>query len=450
MSKSTYIRYQVLSLLFINVVINYMDRTNIAIAATSISTAFHLSSVRLGLIFSAFGWTYVALQIPGGLLTDRIGPRILYALSLISWSFVTLFQGFAGSFAVLFGFRLATGALEAPAYPINNRVVTGWFPERERASAIAVYTSGQYIGLALLTPVMASVQHYLGWRWLFILTGVTGVAWGIIWYMVYRDPSKHKQVSAAELRYIREGGGIVPGGTGSRSLAADGQAPEVGDPALGDGAPSLTGPRFNWNDLREVFSHRKLWGIYIGQFAITSTLWFFLTWFPIYLEKYRGINFLKTGFLASIPFLAAFIGILISGFLSDFLVKKQISTDIARKLPVLTGLLLSISIVGANYVHSTWLIILFLAIAFFGNGMASITWVFVSLLAPKHLVGMTGGAFNFIGGLSSVSVPFVIGYLVRGGDFAPALLFISSLALLGICCYVFLVGRIERVETKKI
>jgi MFS transporter, ACS family, D-galactonate transporter len=408
MRTSTYIRYQVLTLLFINVVINYMDRTNIAIAATSISSAFHLSTTRLGLIFSAFGWTYVALQIPGGLLTDRIGPRILYALSLISWSFVTLLQGLAGSFAALFGLRLATGALEAPAYPINNRVVTGWFPEKERASAIAVYTSGQYIGLALLTPLMASIQYYLGWRWLFILTGVTGVVWGMIWYGVYRDPS-----------------------------------PEAG-------APPSNLPRSNWNDLREVFSHRKLWGIYIGQFAVTSTLWFFLTWFPIYLEKYRGINFLKTGFLASVPFLAAFAGILLSGFLSDFLVQKQISMNIARKLPVLTGLLLSMSIVGASYVHSTWLIILFLAIAFFGNGMASITWVFVSLLAPKHLVGMTGGAFNFIGSLSSVSVPFVIGYLVKGGDFAPALVFISSLAFLGICCYIFLVGRIERVEIKRI
>lgn len=420
------IRYRILAFLFINVVINYMDRTNISVAATALTEEFELSSVQLGLIFSAFGWTYVALQIPGGLLTDHLGPRLLYALSLIGWSFATLLQGFVNGFAMLFGLRLATGALEAPAYPINNRVVTGWFPENERASAIAVYTSGQYIGLALLTPAMAAIQYYLSWRGLFIITGSVGIVWGFVWYLFYRDPKKHKQVSQSELDHIEQGGGIInyqPGRT------------------------STDKSKFTWANLKEVFSHKKLWGIYLGQFAITSTLWFFLTWFPTYLVKYRGFDFIKTGFLASVPFLAAFAGILLSGFLSDFLAKKKVSPDIARKVPVITGLLLSTAIVGANYVNSPALIILFLAIAFFGNGMASITWVFVSLLAPKHLIGVTGGAFNFIGNLSSVSVPFIIGFLVRNGNFEPALIFISVMALLGICCYVFLVGKIERVTS---
>ncbi len=425
--KPTYVRYRMLAFLFINVVINYMDRTNISVAATSLSEEFNLSSVQLGLIFSAFGWTYVALQIPGGVLTDHLGPRLLYALSLVGWSFVTLLQGFATGFAMLFGLRLATGALEAPAYPINNRVVTGWFPDNERASAIAVYTSGQYIGLALLTPVMVTIQYYLNWRGLFIITGLVGIVWGFVWYLLYRDPSKHKQVSQAELDHIEKGGGIINFRTEKSSSDKS---------------------KFTWANLREVFSHRKLWGIYLGQFAITSTLWFFLTWFPIYLVKYRGLDFIKTGFLASVPFLAAFAGILLSGFLSDFLVKKKVSADIARKAPVITGLLLSVSIVGANYVQSPSLIILFMAIAFFGNGMASITWVFVSLLAPKHLIGVTGGAFNFIGNLSSVSVPFIIGFLVRNGNFEPALIFISVMAVLGVCCYVFLVGKIERVTIK--
>ncbi len=425
-SKTTYLRYRILAFLFINVVINYMDRANISVAATSLSEEFGLSSVQLGLIFSAFGWTYAALQIPGGLLTDRLGPRLLYALSLIGWSFVTLLQGFANGFAMLFGLRLATGALEAPAYPINNRVVTGWFPDNERASAIAVYTSGQYIGLALLTPVMATIQYYLDWRGLFIITGSVGIVWGLLWYLFYRDPLKHKQVSQAELDHIEKGGGII------NYRAEKNNADKS---------------KFTWKNLREVFSHRKLWGIYLGQFAITSTLWFFLTWFPTYLVKYRGFDFIKTGFLASVPFLAAFAGILLSGFLSDFLVKRKVPADIARKVPVITGLLLSVAIVGANYVNSPALIILFMAIAFFGNGMASITWVFVSLLAPKHLIGVTGGAFNFIGNLSSVSVPFIIGFLVRKGNFEPALIFISVMAVLGICCYVFLVGKIERVKS---
>jgi MFS transporter, ACS family, D-galactonate transporter len=422
-SRRTYVRYRVLAFLFISVVINYMDRTNISVAGTALSEEFNLTPVQLGTIFSAFGWTYVALQIPGGLLTDRFGARILYAVSLIGWSFVTILQGLVNGFVMLFGLRLGIGALEAPSYPINNRVVTSWFPESERASAIAVYTSGQYIGLALLSPIMVAIQHSIGWRGLFIITGSIGILWGIVWYIFYRDPEKHSTVNQAEIDYIKVGGGIVEGTQDKTSR-----------------------PAFTWSDLKEVFSYKKLWGVYLGQFAVASTLWFFLTWFPVYLVKYRGLDFIKTGFLASIPFLAAFVGILISGFVSDFLTRKNMSPAFARKMPVIAGLILSTSIIGANYVQSPALIILFMAIAFFGNGMASITWIFVSLLAPKHLIGVTGGAFNFIGNLSSIIVPFIIGLLVRGGNFEPALVFVSVIAACGVLSYVFLVGKIERVR----
>lgn len=387
------IRFRILAFIFVSVVINYMDRSNISVAAAAISNDLHLNSVELGLIFSAFGWTYAALQIPGGILVDRFGPRILYAVSLIAWSVVTVLQGFINGFAGLFGLRLATGAFEAPAYPANNRIVTSWFPDNERASAIAVYTSGQFIGLAFLTPALAAIEHFTGWRGLFIITGSIGIIWGVMWYYIYRNPADHPKITNAELDYIEKGGGLVNRPTEKKSAGTE---------------------KFQWKNLKEVFMHRKLWGIYIGQFAVNSTLWFFLTWFPTYLVKYRGLNFLKSGFLASAPFLAAFAGLLLSGFLSDFLIKKRVSVSVARKTPVIAGLLLSVSIVGANYVNSTALIIFFMAVAFFGNGFASITWVFVSTLAPKHLIGLTGGVFNFIGGLASIIVPVVIGFSQRG------------------------------------
>lgn len=424
--KTGLVRYRILALLFINVVINYMDRSNISIAGTSISNEFNLNSVQLGWIFSAFGWTYMALQIPGGVLTDYFGSRILYSLSLISWSLVTLLQSLANGFAVLLGLRFAVGIFEAPAYPINNRVVTSWFPDRERAGAIAVYTSGQYLGLALMTPAMSQIQTYLGWRGLFVATGVAGIIWGITWFFVYRDPKKSRAVKKHELDYIEKGGGIIDHQPGK---------------ATGKSA-------FSWKNIKTVFSYRKLWAIYIGQFSINCTLWFFLTWFPVYLSKYRGLSLPKTGWLASLPFLAAACGIILSGFLSDFLTRKNVSPGIARKTPVITGLLLSVFIIGANYVESTSLLILFMSIAFFGNGMASITWVMVSLIAPKHLIGVTGGAFNFIGNLASVTVPFIIGYLVKGGNFGPGLYFVGGMTMVGVICYVFLVGKIERVTVK--
>jgi ACS family D-galactonate transporter-like MFS transporter len=425
--QPTRVRLRILAFLFINVVINYMDRINLSVAATAITDDLHLNPVQLGLLFSAFGWTYAALQIPGGILVDRIIPRILYSVSLISWSLVTLCLGLVKGFTGLLGFRLAVGIFEAPAYPINNRIVTSWFPNQERASAIAVYTSGQFLGIALITPALTAFLYFVNWRGLFILTGVVGILWGLLWYRLYRDPADHSKVNRSELDHIENGGGLI-----NRQVT---------------NTPSLKS-KFEWKNLQKVFMYRKLWGIYIGQFAINSTLWFFLTWFPTYLVKYRQLNFLTSGFLASAPFLAAFAGLITSGFLSDYLIRKGVSINIARKAPVIFGLLLSASIIGANYVSSPVLIIFFMALAFFGNGFATITWVFVSTLAPKHLIGLTGGVFNFIGNLASIVVPLVIGLLVNGGNFKPALIFIGIITIAGACSYIFLVGKIERINVE--
>lgn len=423
--KRSRIRYGMLALVFINVVINYLDRSNLSVAAAGLGEELKLSPVQLGLIFSAFGWTYAALQIPGGLVADRIGPRILYALCLVTWSLATVAQGFAKGFASLFAFRLATGAFEAPSYPINNRIVTSWFPEHERATAIALYVSGQFIGLAFLTPVLVALQFYAGWRGLFVVTGSVGLVWGVIWYLFYRDPLDHPRVNQAELDYIEKGGGVFKKKVASEKSSA-----------------------WRWEDWKQVFSNRTLWGVYIGQFCVNATLWFFLTWFPTYLVQYRGLNFLKSGYLASIPFLSACAGLLLSGFLSDNLISRGRSVSMARKTPIIFGLILSGSIVGANYVDETALIIFFMSLAFFGAGMALISWVFVSLLSPKHLIGLTGGIFNFMGNLASIVVPIAIGFLASGGNFKPALVFIGALGLVGACSYIFLVGKIERVSVR--
>lgn len=423
-TQRTSVRYGMLALVFVNVVINYLDRSNISVAGATISKDLGLSSVELGLIFSAFGWTYALLQIPGGLIADRFGPRVLYAFCLITWSLATVGQGFVRGFASLFWLRLATGAFEAPSYPINNRIVTSWFPDHERASAIALYVSGQFIGLAFLTPVLVNVQYYAGWKGLFIGTGLVGLIWGVVWYLFYRDPLDHPRVNDAELDYIEEGGGLF---RGKKS---------------GTSQPSA----WSWKNLKQVFSSRTLWGVYIGQFAVNATLWFFLTWFPTYLVTYRGMDFIKSGYLASVPFLAACAGLLLSGFVSDSLVKRGRSVGMARKTPIIIGLLLSVSIIGANYTNDTTFIIFFLALAFFGSGMALISWVFVSILSPKHLIGLTGGVFNFMGNLASIVVPIVIGYLAKGGNFQPALVFIGALGFIGACSYIFLVGKVERVK----
>lgn len=417
-------RFFIMVLLFITVVINYLDRSNLSIAAPALTSELGIDPVHVGLIFSAFGWTYAAMQLPGGWLVDRVPPRILYTVALALWSIATIFLGFVGSFIGLFVLRMAVGALEAPAYPINSRVVTAWFPEKERATAVGFYTSGQFVGLAFLTPVLAWLQTRYGWHMVFVATGGVGVLWAAIWYMVYREPRDFKGINQGEIDLIKDGGGLV-------DMQTDASTRKSG---------------FSWQDLGIVLTKRKLWGIYLGQFCLNSTLWFFLTWFPTYLVKYRGMDFIKSGLLASLPFLAAFVGVLCSGFFSDWLIRRGHTVGFARKTPIIAGLLISTSIIGANYVDSTPLVIAFLALAFFGNGLASITWSLVSTLAPARLLGLTGGTFNLIGNLAAIATPIVIGFLASGDSFAPAITYIAVLALLGALSYILLVGKVERIE----
>lgn len=423
LAGTTKARYVIAAMLFVTVVINYMDRANLSVAAPLISEEFGLDTAQQGLLLSAFGWTYAALQLPGGWLVDRVHPRLLYPACLVLWSLATIFMGIAGSFAALIVLRLAVGVFEAPAYPINNKVVTRWFPERERATAIGFYTSGQFIGLALLTPVLTWLQYALSWHWIFVLTGAAGVIWALVWYVVYRNPRESAKANVQEIEYIRDGGGLV-------DLEA---------------SPSVGRQRISWADMFVVLSRRKLWGIYLGQFCLTSTLWFFLTWFPSYLVNYRHMDYIKSGFLVSLPFLAALVGVLLGGVLSDNLVKRGFKLGLARKLPIVTGLLLSMTMIGANFTDDTALVVAFMSIAFFGNGLASITWSLVSAMAPARLIGLTGGMFNFIGNLSSIATPIVIGLLVSKTDFAPAFVYMTVITAAGICSYVLLVGKVERV-----
>ena len=413
-----------LSLVFVNVMINYLDRSNLAVAAPALSSDLALNSKQMGIIFSAFSLTYGILQIPGGILADKIGPRVLYAICLVTWSLSTMALSLAKGFGTLFGFRLTVGIFEAPSYPINNRVVTSWFPDNERAAATAIYVSGQFIGLALLSPILAIIQTHYGWQGMFLITGAVGLVWGVVWYFVYRDPLDHPKVNREELDYIEKGGGLLKGKSQQGAQAKS----------------------FSWQDLRKILSSKTLWGVYLAQFCVNGLLWFFLTWFPTYLVQFRKLTFVKSGFLSSIPFMAACVGLLLSGFISDYLVKQGWSVAAARKTPIIIGLLISVSIIGPNYTSDTAMVIFFLSLAFFGAGMALISWVFVSILSPKNIVGLTGGVFNFCGNVAGFVVPIIIGYLVSDGDFRPALAFIGVLGFIGAMSYIFLVTKVERIE----
>ncbi len=416
-------RYLTLLMIFITVVICYVDRANLAVASAHIQEEFGITKTEMGYIFSAFAWMYTLCQIPGGRVLDRLGSRTTYFIAIMGWSVATLFQGFATGLLSLIGLRAITGIFEAPAFPTNNRMVTSWFPEQERASAVGFYTSGQFVGLAFLTPLLIWIQEMLSWHWVFIVTGGIGIIWALIWHKVYQAPRKTKGITQAELDYIEQGGGLIDGDAQIENKVS---------------AP-LT--KADW----KLVFHRKLVGVYLGQFAIASTLWFFLTWFPNYLTQEKGITALKAGFMTTVPFLAAFVGVLLSGWIADKLVRKGFSIGFSRKLPIICGLLISTCIMGANYTNDPVWITVLMAVAFFGNGFASITWSLVSSLAPMRLIGLTGGVFNFAGGLGGITVPLVIGYLAQAHGFAPALTYISAITLIGALSYILLVGDVKRV-----
>jgi MFS transporter, ACS family, D-galactonate transporter len=428
-TKPTGARRTIVAMLFVTVVINYLDRSSISIAGPHIADDLNLSPVQMGLIFSAFAWAYSPLQIPGSFLVDRIVPRILYPIAIALWSLFSFLQGFAGSLWQLFILRMGVGGSEVPSYPMNNRIITTWLPERERATAVGIYISGQYVGLAFLSPVLVLIQNIFGWRGMFMITGALGIFWAIGFYLLYRDPLKSRHANDAELRLIEDGGGRLSWSGESRTGAKE-LAPESEDVSLG-----------------RLFSSRKLWGLLIAHMGETCANWFFLTWFPTYLVKYRHIEFLKVGFMATLPFLAAWFGVLLSGYVSDRLLKRGYSLTFARKCPIIIGLVLATSIIGANFSSSPAMIIAFMTLAFFGSGLAAISWSVVSSISPVRYVGLVSGTFNFIGTSMGILVPIAIGYLINGDDFSPALIFVGAMSVLSIVSWTVVMGKIEPIRS---
>jgi MFS transporter, ACS family, D-galactonate transporter len=414
-------RFLVLALIATGTLINYLDRTVLGIAAPLLSKELSINAALMGVVFSAFSWTYAAAQIPGGIFLDRFGTRLTYMLSVSGWSIFTMLHGAVGNLFSLLGMRFGLGITEAPCFPANSRVVATWFPQSERAFATSVYTVGEYIGLAFLSPILFWILQEFGWRVLFLVTGSLGMFFAVGWWNLYREPYESKRVNTAELEYISSGGGIVSKATS--------RAP------------------FDWRQAGRLIRHRRMWGICIGQFASNSTLVFFLTWFPTYLASERQMAWIKIGFFAILPFLAASVGVLSGGWWSDWLLRTGRGASIARKLPIITGLLLASTIVAANYVDSDIAVVAIMSVAFFAQGMAALGWTLVSDIAPVGMLGVTGGIFNFAANLAGIVTPLVIGAIVAAsGSFAGALVFVGLLALVGALSYIFVVDDVRRIE----
>jgi ACS family glucarate transporter-like MFS transporter len=206
-----------------------------------------------------------------------------------------------------------------------------------------------------------------------------------------------------------------------------------------------------WSTIKMLLSHRMLVGIYIGQYCITTLTWFFLTWFPIYLAQARHLPILKVGFAAAVPGLCGGFGGILGGVISDRLLHRGYSLSFARKAPIMTGMALSMTMIGCNYAHAQSLMMLLMSIAFFGKGIGALGWTVISDTSPKGMVGMNGALFNLIGNMAGIITPIVIGYIVeRTGSFDDVLIFVSMTALCAIVSYGPIVGEIKRLDLNSV
>jgi ACS family D-galactonate transporter-like MFS transporter len=418
-TKRSRVRYVVLSMLLAATILNYVDRSALGIVAPGLSKGLALDKMQMGELFAAFGLAYSIGLVPGGVLTDVLGSRVAYALSLLGWSFATLTQGLATGYHMLLGSRLAIGALEAPAFPSNARAVTLWFPARERGFATSVYVMGQYIGTPLFTGLLLWISAAYGWRMVFYVTGGVGILFSLLWYRVYRDPHQHESVNAAELQYIN------------------------------DGSTAARKPRekFDWGMALKLLSYRQILAICIGKFCNNTLLVFFTTWFMTYLIEARHMSMIKVGIFQALPFIGATVGILLAGFLSDFFIRRGVSISTARKAPLIIGTLLGASIVLVNFVESNEAVIAILTIAFFAQGVGSMSWAAVSEIAPRQYVGLTSSITSLAANIAGVTTPLMIGYITHHtGHFYWALNLMGAICLLGALSYSVLLGKLARIE----
>jgi sugar phosphate permease len=293
LQKRTKARGVVALLLWSATVINYLDRTNLSVAAPVLSKQFHITPTEMGLILSAFFWSYALFQIPSGWIADKIGQRVTFAMAVTWWSLATAAMAFGRGVGSFIGIRVIMGLGEASVYPCSVGVTSKWFRDNERVKVTALFDSGARVGTAVTMPLVVWLMTKFSWELPFIVSGAIGVVWAVIWLWYYRDPEKHKYINQAELNYIREGQVKHDGVDNERPL--------------------------KWYQL---FYYRNVWMMTIGFFMLSYSIYFFITWMPTYLVQARGMKLMTMGFVAMIPPLAAIVAELFGGWLSDYLYSK--------------------------------------------------------------------------------------------------------------------------------
>jgi sugar phosphate permease len=411
-------RWGIGALLGIGVLINYIDRIGLSVAAPQIQEAFTLTPVDMGLLFSAFAWSYSLLQIPVGMVLDRFGPTKVGRWGAFLWGLASTITAFSSGFAGIFAARVLLGIAEAPAFPVSSKATGYWFPRKERGTATAIFDAAAKFSNVIGVPLVAVTVVAFGWRWGFALTAVLSFSYFFAFLLFYRDPSADTRLSKAELNYIQSGGAAPEG------------------PAEG-GAVNMLG---------YLLTKSKVWGLTIGFAAYGYTFYLFLTWLPGYLVQTMHMSIIKSAGFAAIPWAVATVtDLFVGGWLIDHLIAKGKNESTVRKSVLVIGMLFGLAVFGATQTTDPAWAIFWISIALGGLASAApVGWSLPSLIAPKGGAGTVGGIMNFANNLMGAAAPIVTGMIVGAtNSFANAFMVAGVILLVGIVSFVFVLGKIE-------
>ena len=418
--KRTNMRWTIVGFSALGLTIAYLDRAALSVALPFMADEFEIGPAIQGILLSSFFWTYALFQIPSGWLLDKFGPRVIYPLAVGWWSVWTALTALSQGVVTTIIFRLGLGIGEAPVQPANVKVVSRWFPRRERAFASSLFDMGQQIGTALSIPLVTTLAIFAGWRLAFIVIGVAGLLWIIGWLAVYRDPDKHPRVNAAELDYINSDQGEM--------VAAE-----------------VTAEKTPW---RNLLRDNQVWALTLGYVFRSLAGAFFLTWYPSYLLNDRGFSKEDFGLVGAIPAVIAIGSTILGGIVSDRLLASGISPNLSRKIPIIAGLVLSACIGLSPFIESNVLVMVVLTVSSAAHSFAGAAILSLPAEVAKSpdTVGSVAGFQNFGSQLGNLISPIAIGLFLTfsNNSYVGPLVFAALSCLVSAAIYGFWV-RIKPV-----
>jgi MFS transporter, ACS family, D-galactonate transporter len=417
-------RWRIAFLLALGVLVNFFDRINLSVSRDALHVSFGLSLVAFGYLSSAFSWTYAAMQMPAGVLLDRLGVRRVGRISALLWSVASFAAALSPGLNWFFGARLLLGVSESPTFPANAKALGYWFTREERSLATAITDAAAKFSSAIGVPFIGLLLLYFGWRWSFAATGFISFLYFVLFYLVYRNPSEDKGLSAKELDFVLRGGAQLEDQVKARSGTS----------------------------LGYLLRQQKVYGLALGWGAYNYTFFLLLTWLPSYLSVSLHVDLFRSVFYTSVPWLfATFTDLLIGGWLVDALIQHGCNANRVRQTVMVAGMAFGLAIFGAASAHSPRTALVWISLALGGLAAAApVAWTVPSLIAPRESVGTLASAVNFCGQIAAISAPIVTGYIVSGThSFAAAFLTATVILLLGIVGYIFLLGRIEPIPEPK-